>query len=59
MGRSGGRGLAHLRRSNEPLGKTTVVGTDGGDILETESTPSKPAQEGNLLFTLCQVAEIR
>lgn len=26
--------LTHLERNNEPLGKTTVLTTDGGDILE-------------------------
>lgn len=58
VGRSGEEGLTHRGRSNECLGKTTVVGTDGGDILETETTASEQAQEGNLLFVLYQVAKI-
>lgn len=46
MGSPVRKGSAHLGGSNEPLGKTTVVGTGGGDIWEAKISSSKQAQAG-------------
>lgn len=50
--------LTHLERNNEPLGKTTVLTTDGGDILERiNSVKASSGRQSD--FMLYQVAKIR
>lgn len=53
------RMLTHLERNNEPLGKTTVLTTDGGDILERINSFKASSGRQSAFCVLYRVAKIR